>query len=133
MPSSPKLFHVRNSSISPFYSRGSSVLALTSCLLIRISDFMFAQTSFFSPCSRYNCSNCDSRTVKIFCGKAVGTCGDAKHHKVMGFVGIQTGSTSASIGRRKSLRKTWLPPNREGLQCLEEATGLTFRFIMEMS
>ena len=133
MPSSPKLFHVRNSSTSPSYSHKSSVLALTSCLLIRISDFMFARTSFFSPCLGYNCSNRDSRTVEVFWGKAAGTCGDLKRHKVMGFVDIPTGSTSTSIDRRQSLRKTWLPPNWEGLQRLEEAIDLTFRFIMEKS
>ena len=51
----------------------------------------------------------------------------------MGFVDIPTGSTSTSIDRRQSLRKTWLPPNWEGLQRLEEAIDLTFRFIMEKS
>lgn len=46
----------------------------------------------------------------------------------MGFVGIQTGFSS--VGRRRSLRNTWLPSDREGLQRLEEATGLAFRFII---
>lgn len=46
----------------------------------------------------------------------------------MGFVGIQTGF--GSIGRRRSLRKTWMPSDRQGLQRLEEATGLAFRFII---
>ncbi|KAL8223708.1 hypothetical protein R6Q57_019183 [Mikania cordata] len=54
--------------------------------------------------------------------------GDQKRHKVMGFVGIQTGF--ASVGRRKSLRKTWVPSDHQGLQRLEEATGLAFRFII---
>ncbi|XP_039026909.1 probable beta-1,3-galactosyltransferase 14, partial [Hibiscus syriacus] len=47
-----------------------------------------------------------------------------KRHKVMGFVGVQTGFRSA--GRRK----TWLPSDRQGLQRLEESTGLAFRFII---
>lgn len=46
----------------------------------------------------------------------------------MGFVGIQTGF--ASTGRRQSLRKTWMPSDRQGLQRLEEATGLAFRFVI---
>ncbi|KAI3939591.1 hypothetical protein MKX01_038546 [Papaver californicum] len=52
---------------------------------------------------------------------------DHKRHKVMGFVGIQTGF--GSVGRRRSLRKTW-PSDRQGLQRLEEATGLAFRFLI---
>lgn len=37
-----------------------------------------------------------------------------KRHKVMGFVGIQTGF--GSVGRRRSLRKTWMPSDSQGLQ-----------------
>ncbi|KAL4555121.1 hypothetical protein LXL04_037732 [Taraxacum kok-saghyz] len=54
--------------------------------------------------------------------------GDQKRHKVMAFVGIQTGFASA--GRRRSLRKTWMPSDHQGLQRLEEATGLAFRFVI---
>lgn len=54
--------------------------------------------------------------------------GNVKRHKVMGFVGIFTGF--GSVGRRKALRQTWLPSDRDGLQRLEEATGLAFRFII---
>lgn len=46
----------------------------------------------------------------------------------MGFVGIQTGFGSG--GRRRSLRMTWMPSDHQGLQQLEEATGLAFRFII---
>lgn len=72
----------------------------------------------------------------------------------MGFVGIQTGF--GSVGRRRSLRQTWMPSDPQSLQrsvypffffltiylfnsvlnlkkwlCrLEEATGLTFRFVI---
>lgn len=46
----------------------------------------------------------------------------------MGFVGIQTGFGSS--GRRRSLRMTWMPSDPQGLQQLEEATGLAFRFII---
>ncbi|XP_076943057.1 putative beta-1,3-galactosyltransferase 14 [Bidens hawaiensis] len=61
-------------------------------------------------------------------GVSSGLESDRKRHKVMGFVGIQTGF--ASVGRRKALRKTWLPSDHQGLQRLEEATGLAFRFII---
>ncbi|KAI7743714.1 hypothetical protein M8C21_014980, partial [Ambrosia artemisiifolia] len=66
--------------------------------------------------------------------------GDQNRYKVMGFVGIQTGF--ASVGRRRSLRKTWFPSDHQGLQrymrlgCqddpgeLEESTGLAFRFVI---
>lgn len=46
----------------------------------------------------------------------------------MAFVGIQTGF--ASTGRRRSLRMTWMPSDRQGLQRLEESTGLAFRFVI---
>lgn len=39
---------------------------------------------------------------------------EGKRYKVMGFVGIQTGF--GSVGRRSSLRKSWLPADRQGLQ-----------------
>ncbi|KAI7729389.1 hypothetical protein M8C21_004216, partial [Ambrosia artemisiifolia] len=54
--------------------------------------------------------------------------GDQNRYKVMGFVGIQTGF--ASVGRRRSLRKTWFPSDHQGLQRLEESTGLAFRFVI---
>ncbi|KAK9056936.1 hypothetical protein SSX86_024301 [Deinandra increscens subsp. villosa] len=56
------------------------------------------------------------------------TDGDQIRHKVMGFVGIQTGFASA--GRRRSLRKTWMPSDHQRLQRLEESTGLAFRFVI---
>lgn len=54
--------------------------------------------------------------------------GDGKRHKVMGFVGIQTGF--GSVGRRQALRKTWMPSDPEGLRRLEESTGLAIRFVI---
>lgn len=54
--------------------------------------------------------------------------GDQKRYKVMGFVGIQTGF--GSVERRRSLRQTWMPADRQGLQRLEEATGLAIRFVI---
>ncbi|KAK1325192.1 putative beta-1,3-galactosyltransferase 14 [Acorus calamus] len=49
-------------------------------------------------------------------------------HKVRAFVGVQTGF--ASPGRRRSLRKTWFPSDRRGIQRLEDETGLAIRFVI---
>ncbi|KAI4969498.1 hypothetical protein ZWY2020_000412 [Hordeum vulgare] len=43
-------------------------------------------------------------------GHATGSCG---RHKVMAFVGIFTGF--GSVGRHRTLRRTWLPSDRQGL------------------
>ena len=61
-------------------------------------------------------------------GSAVGGGGDGegKRYKVMGFVGIQTGF--GSVGRRRSLRKSWLPADRQGLQRYFFFSGLFFPF-----
>ncbi|XP_044955046.1 probable beta-1,3-galactosyltransferase 14 [Hordeum vulgare subsp. vulgare] len=61
-------------------------------------------------------------------GHATGSRG---RHKVMAFVGIFTGF--GSVGRRRALRRTWLPSDRQGLLRLEEATGLAFRFVIGKS
>lgn len=51
--------------------------------------------------------------------------------KVLGFVGIQTGFSSAS--RRSALRSTWFPSDPDGLLRLEQATGLAFWFVIGRS
>ncbi|KAL5986364.1 hypothetical protein ACLOJK_014697 [Asimina triloba] len=48
--------------------------------------------------------------------------------KLLGFVGIQTGFSSAD--RRAALRSTWFPSDPEGILRLEQATGLAFRFVI---
>ncbi|KAL9661123.1 hypothetical protein QQ045_025943 [Rhodiola kirilowii] len=50
-----------------------------------------------------------------------------RRHRVMAFVGIMTGY--ASSGRRRSLRNTWMPSDQQSLKKMEEATGLSFRFV----
>ncbi|KAF5478570.1 probable beta-1,3-galactosyltransferase 14 isoform X1 [Juglans microcarpa x Juglans regia] len=138
MPSSPKFLHAQHrQSPSP---RRSTVLILASCLLIGISGFVFGFAAILSS-SRvsYKCSNAEPRSVRVvwervggdgngngFGGASSG--GDPKRHRVMGFVGIQTGF--GSVGRRRSLRQTWMPSDHQGLQRLEEATGLAFRFVI---
>ncbi|KAI5571441.1 hypothetical protein POPTR_011G111700v4 [Populus trichocarpa] len=139
MPSSPKFFHSRIS--QPFNSRRSTPLILT-FLFIGISGFIFGFTSFLTSSHNYRCSNnSPSRSVRVVWetsnnrndnggGNAVVLDGEDRkeRHKVMGFVGIQTGFESS--GRRRSLRNTWMPSDRQGLQRLEESTGLAFRFII---
>ncbi|XP_062170238.1 probable beta-1,3-galactosyltransferase 14 [Alnus glutinosa] len=133
MPSSPKVFHAQHRpSPSP---RRSTVLILASCLLIGFTGFIFGLVAILGPgISPNRCSNAEPRSVRVVWergagdGNANGIGGDPKRHKVMGFVGIQTGFGSA--GRRRSLRQTWMPSDRQGLQRLEEATGLAFRFVI---
>ncbi|KAI4374676.1 hypothetical protein MLD38_012643 [Melastoma candidum] len=47
---------------------------------------------------------------------------DVVRHKVMGFVGIQTGF--GSVGRRGSLWKTRMPADQQGLQTIGRSDGL---------
>ncbi|KAJ6423458.1 hypothetical protein OIU84_024417 [Salix udensis] len=139
MSSSPKFFHSRIS--QPSNSRRSTALII-SCLLIGVSGFIFGLTSFLATSHTYRCSNDPPpRSVRVVWetnsnkndnggGNTVLLDGGERRerHKVMGFVGIQTGFGSS--GRRRSLRKTWMPSDRQGLQRLEESTGLAFRFII---
>ncbi|KAG5254908.1 beta-1,3-galactosyltransferase [Salix suchowensis] len=127
MSSSPKFFHSRIS--QPSNSRRSTALII-SCLLIGVSGFIFGLTSFLASSHTYRCSN-DSppRSVRVVWetnsnkndnggGNTLLLDGGERRerHKVMGFVGIQTGFGSS--GRRRSLRKTWMPSDRQGLQRL---------------
>ncbi|KAI3933023.1 hypothetical protein MKW92_002546 [Papaver armeniacum] len=138
MPSSPKSFYPsRQSWLS--YNRRSSISICF--LLIGIFGFIFGLVSVLRPVSSYN-NKCrttsEPLSVSVVWEKSNGNSGsdlnigdsheDHKRHKVMGFVGIQTGF--GSVGRRRSLRKTWMPSDRQGLQRLEEATGLAFRFVI---
>ncbi|KAJ7948734.1 Hexosyltransferase [Quillaja saponaria] len=118
MPSSPKFFHARP---APFSARRSTVLVLFCCLLIGLTGFIFGLVSFLSPIRSYKCLNSEPRSVRVVWehvgsargggGASDGNGGNGKRHKVMGFVGIQTGF--GSVGRRQSLRKTWVPSDRQ--------------------
>ncbi|KAL0320616.1 UNVERIFIED_CONTAM: putative beta-1,3-galactosyltransferase 14 [Sesamum radiatum] len=132
MPSSPKLFYARPSS----YSRRSTLLIL--CSLIGLSGFIFGFVAI-SPRGGfwYDCKYGKPLSVSVTWDKSStgstssgGGVSDEgqKRHKVMGFVGIQTGFGSA--GRRRALRQTWFPSDHQGLQRLEESTGLVFRFVI---
>ncbi|KAK4742492.1 hypothetical protein SAY87_000493 [Trapa incisa] len=128
MPSSPKLLH--HGRPAP---RRSTVVVLGTCLMIGFSGFIFGLTAIFSSGGQ-KCTSAEPRSVRVVWEKqgVSGSIGSSavqnKRHKVMGFVGIQTGF--GSTGRRRSLRQTWMPFDRQGLQRLEESTGLAFRFVI---
>ncbi|KAK4748110.1 hypothetical protein SAY87_014696 [Trapa incisa] len=129
MPSSPKLLHHGRP-----VPRRSTVVVLGTCLLIGFSGFIFGLTAIFSS-GRQKCTIAEPRSVRVVwekegVSKDTGSSGGqiGKRRKVMGFVGIQTGF--GSTGRRRSLRRTWMPSDRQGLQRLEESTGLAFRFVI---
>ncbi|XP_043688296.1 probable beta-1,3-galactosyltransferase 14 [Telopea speciosissima] len=136
MPSSPKFLYPRQQWL--FYNQRSSLLIC--CLLIGITGFSFGLVLILRFSSGYICRNAEPRSVSVVWerniisnggigdGSPSASDGDQNRHKVMGFVGIQTGFGSG--GRRKSLRQTWIPSDRQGLQRLEETTGLAFRFVI---
>ncbi|OVA09205.1 Glycosyl transferase [Macleaya cordata] len=132
MPSSPKSFYPRQSWLS--YSKRTSISICF--LLIGIFGFTFGLVSILRPISGYKCRKSEPLSVSVVWERGnsdgdsnrIGINGDRKRHKVMGFVGIQTGFES--VARRRSLRKTWMPSDRQGLQRLEESTGLAFRFVI---
>ncbi|KAI3466053.1 hypothetical protein Pfo_022716 [Paulownia fortunei] len=129
MPSSPKLFYARPSS----YSRRSTVLIL--CLVIGLSGFIFgfiavSRRELGSKCKYGKPLSVSVTWDQSSTGSRSGGISDEgqKRRKVMGFVGIQTGF--GSTGRRRALRQTWFPSDHQGLQRLEESTGLVFRFVI---
>ncbi|KAH1247158.1 putative beta-1,3-galactosyltransferase 14 [Glycine max] len=125
MPSSPKSYAI---SYARQPTRRSTLYLFLSALLLL---FLFGIVAFLAQIRGSRCVNAHPRSVRVVWEHSAGAgtvAGDGGRHKVMGFVGIQTGFGSA--GRRVSLRKTWFPSDRQGLQRLEEATGLAFRFII---
>eukprot|EP00256_Glycine_max_P053754 XP_014620454.1 probable beta-1,3-galactosyltransferase 14 isoform X2 [Glycine max] len=113
MPSSPKSYAI---SYARQPTRRSTLYLLLSAL------FLFGIVAFLGQIRGSRCVNAHPRSVRIVWEHSAGNgaagsgVGDGDRHKVMGFVGIQTGFTSA--GRRESLRKTWFPSDRQGLQRL---------------
>ncbi|KAK6934158.1 Glycosyl transferase, family 31 [Dillenia turbinata] len=127
MPSSPKLLYARPP-IS-YWFRGSAFTIL--CLVIGISGFLFGLIGI-NRSNEFVCKSGNPRSVSVVWNREDGEkrmgSDDKKRYKVMGFVGIFTGF--GSVGRRRSLRKTWFPSDHQGLKRLEESTGLAFRFII---
>ncbi|CAD6337634.1 unnamed protein product [Miscanthus lutarioriparius] len=152
MPGSPKVFFASSAS-----RRGGALRRLLStpafsaaCLLFGLAGFLAAALTLSrSPSVAHSHSRCpdSSRPLSVSVawdrrpgdGSAAGSAvlpaslatGSRGRHKVMAFVGIFTGF--GSIGRRRALRRTWLPADRQGLLRLEEATGLAFRFVIGKS
>ncbi|KAL0282611.1 UNVERIFIED_CONTAM: putative beta-1,3-galactosyltransferase 13 [Sesamum angustifolium] len=122
MQSSPKLFYARPSS----YSRRSKLMIL--CSLIGLSGFIFGFVAIARRGFGNDCKYGKPLSVSVTWDKSstgsTSTRGGVsdegqKRHKVMGFVGIQTGFGSA--GRRRALRQTWFPSDHQGLQrCIED-------------
>ncbi|KAI3789540.1 hypothetical protein L2E82_02339 [Cichorium intybus] len=131
MPSSKKFFQAR-----PHSNLVRRSIVLTLCFVIGIAGLLsFAVVILKGRIGDDSkCNYGKPLSVSVVWDKSGGSTGglvsdgDRKRHKVMGFVGIQTGF--GSVGRRQSLRKTWMPSDHQGLQRLEEATGLAFRFII---
>ncbi|PON98428.1 Glycosyl transferase [Trema orientale] len=123
MPSSPKFFHARQQTSA---RHRSTTFIVSACLVVGIAGFLFGLVSLLQPISGYKCPRGDPRSVRVVWERGTGNSdghgavlagGDtSKRHKVMGFVGIQTGF--GSVGRRQSLRKTWMPPDQQGLQSI---------------
>ncbi|KAF3658059.1 putative beta-1,3-galactosyltransferase 13 [Capsicum annuum] len=140
MPANPKIFTARSSYWYNYNSRRSAILIL--CFLIGFAGFVFGFIAISRRGLGNSCKYAEPRSVSVAWDKTVMSRGDVvddenglgvsdggyKRHKVMGFVGIQTGF--GSVARRRSLRKTWFPSDHNGLQKLEEATGLAFRFVI---
>lgn len=118
MPSSTRFFHARSS------TRTRST-ALIACFLIGSLAFIMGLVAISRQNlggGGYKCTNVKPRSVSVVWDKhgthnVLGSDNDGedrKRHKSMGFVGIQTGFASAQ--RRKSLRQTWMPSDRQSLQ-----------------
>ncbi|MQM06312.1 hypothetical protein Taro_039138 [Colocasia esculenta] len=146
MPSSPKFFYSRRSGASagstclPRLRRlSSSPLFSLACLIFGLGGIIFGLVvASRAVASGSGCRDFEPNSVTVAWqrtglggeggGGTLGGSDPRERRRVIGFVGIQTGF--ASIGRRKSLRKTWMPSTREGLRRLEEETGLAFRFVI---
>ncbi|RRT64698.1 hypothetical protein B296_00035183 [Ensete ventricosum] len=116
MPKSPKVFRA-GPLPSPLLSRCRRISSSSSafslfCLIFGLAGFLFGAISISRPAR--SCPGLEPRSVSVVWdrGGAAGS-GTPERHKVMAFVGIQTGF--GSVGRRRSIRQTWLPSDRPGL------------------
>lgn len=115
MPSSPKSFKAWPSSV---YSRRSTVLIL--CSLIGLAGFVFGFIAISKQNLGYKCKYTEPKSVSVVWDRKTVTTDNGvldegqNRHKVMGFVGIQTGFGSS--GRRRAMRNTWFPSDQQGLQ-----------------
>ena len=137
MPSSPKFFHARQPP-----SRSKFTFFILLCLVTGFGGFLFGILAFLRPGSGYSCIGGGGpvRSVSVVwdksggggggdSGDGGGGDGGGKRYKVMGFVGIQTGFGSA--GRRRSLRKSWMPADQQGLQRYWFFSGLFYFYFLD--
>lgn len=115
MPTSPKLFS--SYSHSRRFANLRRFIPLF-CFLFGLAGFLFGSISFFSANPRTpKCAGSNPLSVSVSWNlnaqSGDGVLGAKERHKVMGFVGIQTGFASAR--RRKALRSTWFPSDHQGL------------------
>ncbi|CAL5200965.1 unnamed protein product [Lathyrus oleraceus] len=115
------------------FNARQTISSRTSSLLVLASLLFFGIILFLTPSRNGRCLNRNPRSVRVLWDHGTAVTGGRNavvddRHKVMAFVGIQTGF--GSVGRRQSLRKTWFPSDPDGLQRLEEATGMAFRFVI---
>ncbi|CAI8584829.1 unnamed protein product [Vicia faba] len=114
-----------------FFNARQTISSRRSSFLILAVVLFFGVILFLKPFHNDRCLNRNPRSVRVLWDHGTtitGNVASEHRHKVMAFVGIQTGF--GSVGRRQSLRKTWFPSDPDGLQRLEEATGLAFRFVI---
>ncbi|CAA0816341.1 Probable beta-1-3-galactosyltransferase 14 [Striga hermonthica] len=131
MPSSPKFFHAR-----PHSWNSRRLTAMILCSLVGFSCFVFGFVAISRAGLGKGCKYGKPISVTVAWdrssaggAKGGGVLGEGhKRQKVMGFVGVQTGFGSA--GRRRVLRQTWFPSDHQGLQRLEESTGMVFWFVI---
>ncbi|MCD7468623.1 hypothetical protein HAX54_006987 [Datura stramonium] len=107
MPSNPKIFTARPSYSYYYHSRRSVILIYV--LLWSFNRFIFGFIAISRRGLGYSCKYAEPRSVSVAWDRTTGF---------------------GSVARRQSLRRTWFPSDHNGLQKLEEATGLAFRFVI---
>lgn len=119
--SSRKFFNARHPS-----NGGRKSIALTLIFVIGLAGLLLIGIVILKQdiTGLYKCKHTKPISISVAWDQSGGAGGlvadsDHKRHKVMAFVGIQTGFASA--GRRKSLRKTWMPSDHQGLQRYESS------------
>jgi len=106
-------------SSKPFFNSRHPIPSRRSSFIIIIITLLFLLLIvFLKPFQNNRCLNANPRSVRVIWDHGGGSTttigGGNDRHKVMAFVGIQTGFRS--VGRRESLRKTWFPSDPNGLQ-----------------
>ncbi|ONK58485.1 uncharacterized protein A4U43_C09F13530 [Asparagus officinalis] len=96
------------------------------CVSSGILGFLFGIMTLYNNNINFGLTSWDHNG--IVGGSIAGAPDIVDRHRVLAFVGVQTGF--GSTGRRRALRQTWFPSNPQSLRQLEESTGLAFRFVI---